>query len=185
MPSFRVPPRKWAASLRAKRLLIFVSILLLTISFASATDPLGATLHKDGTTTFRVWAPFVDSVSVKINDGAVVPLTKEPGHTDPADTTWVGTVAGTKAGDQYRYVIRIGSVAREFNDPRAQQLTGFELRPRSLADSLPKRRRRPGVRMEDLPPIDAVLISHNHFENLNLPTLRQLGTRGPSAFVVV
>ena len=37
--------------------------------------------------------------------------------------------------------------------------------------------------MGDLPPIDAVLISHNHFDHLNLPTLRQLGTRGRSAFV--
>ena len=123
----QLAPRKWACGLRAKRLLIFVLILLLAVSFASAADPLGATLHKDGTTTFRVWAPFVDSIGVKINDGALVPLTQEPGHPDPADTTWVGTVAGTKAGDQYRYVIRKGSVTREFNDPRAQQLTGFEL----------------------------------------------------------
>ena len=56
-----------------------------------------------------------------------MPLAQEPGHTDPSDTTWIGTVPGTKAGDQYRYVTQIGSVAREFNDPRAQQLTGFEL----------------------------------------------------------
>ena len=48
----------------------------------------------------------------------------------------------------------------------------------------PKRRRRAGVRMEDLPPIDAVLISHNHFDHLDLPTLRQLATRGRSTFVV-
>lgn len=48
----------------------------------------------------------------------------------------------------------------------------------------PKRRRRPGVRMEDLPPIHAVLISHNHFDHVDLPTLRQLASRGSSAFVV-
>jgi 1,4-alpha-glucan branching enzyme len=127
MPCSQLASCKWAGGLRAKRLLIFVLILLLAVSFASAADPLGATLHKDGTTTFRVWAPFVDSVSVRINDGGLVPLTQEPGHPDPADQTWAGTVANTKAGDQYRYVIRIGSVTREFNDPRAQQLSGFEL----------------------------------------------------------
>jgi len=48
----------------------------------------------------------------------------------------------------------------------------------------PKRRRRPGVRIDDLPSIDAVLISHNHFDHLDLPTLRQLATRGRSTFVV-
>lgn len=48
----------------------------------------------------------------------------------------------------------------------------------------PKRRRRPGVRIEDLPTIDAVLISHNHYDHLDLPTLRQLAARGDPAFVV-
>src|SRR5882757_4848151 len=109
----------------SKRLLIPVAFVLATY-LASAADPFGATPHKDGSTTFRVWAPFVDSVAVRINDGTVTPLTREPGHTDP-DATWIGTLPHTKAGDQYRYVIRIGSVKGEFNDPRAQQLTGFEL----------------------------------------------------------
>lgn len=113
--------------LRATCLLVFASVFLAATGMAGAADPLGATLHHDGTTTFRVWAPFVDAVGVKINAGAVVPLTKEPGHTDPADTTWTGTVSGTHAGATYRYAITRGAVTREFNDPRAQQLTGFDL----------------------------------------------------------
>ena len=131
-PKLATPPPqihrgKRSVSLLAKCLLIFVSFFPLQTALATAADPLGATLHPDGTTTFRVWAPFVDSVAVKINNGTAVSLTQEPGHTDPADTTWTGKVPTTKAGDQYRYVIQIGTVTREFNDPRAQQLTGFDL----------------------------------------------------------
>ena len=48
----------------------------------------------------------------------------------------------------------------------------------------PRRRRKPGVSWEDLPPIDAVLISHNHYDHLDLPTLRRLAARGGSTFVV-
>ena len=48
----------------------------------------------------------------------------------------------------------------------------------------PKRRRTPGVRMDDLPDIDTVLISHNHYDHLDLPTLRLLATRGRSTFIV-
>src|SRR5437868_4570744 len=35
-----------------------------------------------------------------------------------------------------------------------------------------RRQRRPGVRVRDLPPIDAVLITHAHMDHLNLPSLR-------------
>jgi L-ascorbate metabolism protein UlaG (beta-lactamase superfamily) len=41
-----------------------------------------------------------------------------------------------------------------------------------------------GSRLGDLPPLDAVLISHNHYDHLDLPTLRRLAARGGSAFVV-
>jgi len=34
-----------------------------------------------------------------------------------------------------------------------------------------KRLRRPGLRLRDLPPIDAVLVSHAHFDHLHRPTL--------------
>ena len=41
----------------------------------------------------------------------------------------------------------------------------------------PKRHRAPGLRFEDLPPLDAILISHDHFDHLDAPTLRRLVTR--------
>src|ERR1022692_1222446 len=37
-----------------------------------------------------------------------------------------------------------------------------------------KRLRRPGLRLRDLPPIDAVLVSHAHFDHLHRPSLRTI-----------
>jgi L-ascorbate metabolism protein UlaG (beta-lactamase superfamily) len=48
----------------------------------------------------------------------------------------------------------------------------------------PRRIRRPGVDFEDLPPVDLVLLSHNHYDHLDLATLRRLAARGDSTFVV-
>lgn len=111
----------------AKRCAFFVAMVLAAASAAAdPKDPLGATLHADGSTTFRVWAPFVDAVAVKINGGDPVPLSKEDGHPDPADTTWSVVVPGIKAGDLYRYAIELNGAIREFSDPRAPQLTGFD-----------------------------------------------------------
>jgi L-ascorbate metabolism protein UlaG (beta-lactamase superfamily) len=40
----------------------------------------------------------------------------------------------------------------------------------------PRRARAPGLRLDALPPLDAVLVSHNHYDHMDIPTLRRLRT---------
>lgn len=47
----------------------------------------------------------------------------------------------------------------------------------------PKRVRDAGVRMEDLPPIDIILVSHNHYEHMDKPALKKLHALFPDAAV--
>ncbi len=47
----------------------------------------------------------------------------------------------------------------------------------------PRRFRPPGIRFEDLPPIDIVLLSHDHYDHMDLPTLRRLHRKhGPTIY---
>lgn len=57
-------------------------------------------------------------------------------------------------------------------------------RPSPLTWAGPRRRRDPGVKWADLPRIDTVLLSHNHYDHLDLATLRRLSDRGPLQFIV-
>ena len=41
----------------------------------------------------------------------------------------------------------------------------------------PRRVRQPAVRFDDLPPISTVLLSHNHYDHCDLPTLRMIAER--------
>ncbi|MDB6029621.1 MAG: hypothetical protein JWM68_5844 [Verrucomicrobiales bacterium] len=50
----------------------------------------------------------------------------------------------------------------------------FSLRASPVQWIGPKRVRLPGIQMNDLPPIHLVLVSHNHYDHLDLATLRDL-----------
>src|SRR3954468_6970252 len=53
----------------------------------------------------------------------------------------------------------------------------FSERASPFAFAGPKRVHAPGVRLEDLPRVDVVLLSHNHYDHCDLPTLRTLAKR--------
>lgn len=48
----------------------------------------------------------------------------------------------------------------------------------------PKRVNAPGVALEDLPPIDAVIISHNHYDHLDVETLSRLAKHSNPRVIV-
>ena len=48
----------------------------------------------------------------------------------------------------------------------------------------PKRLMPPGLLFEDLPPIDVVLISHNHYDHLDIDTVKRLAATHHPVFVV-
>ncbi len=55
-------------------------------------------------------------------------------------------------------------------DPNWSEMTGpFGIGPRRVAE--------PGVRFDDLPRINVVLISHNHYDHMDVPTLQRLQAR--------
>ena len=99
--------------------------LLWVGSIATAAPaPLGASVHPGGV-TFRVWAPYADSVAVRINEGKAVAMVRDPGDPDPADSIWSAEVPGAKTGDRYKYVIRCKGNEGEFIDPRGLELTDY------------------------------------------------------------
>ncbi len=82
--------------------------------------PMGATPH-DGGTTFRVWAPHADAVSVvgSFNDWATdaAPMARAD------DGTWHAEVAGAGPGDEYRYLLQTAAGELSRIDPRARAVT--------------------------------------------------------------
>nr|WP_261993998.1 MBL fold metallo-hydrolase [Streptomyces sp. t39] len=87
-----------------------------------------------------------------------------PGPLPDADAT---TVAVTWAGHA-SWVLRIGGLTVLTDPVWSRRILGTPARITPV-----------GVRWEDLPPVDAVVISHNHFDHLDWPTVRRLPRRTP------
>jgi L-ascorbate metabolism protein UlaG (beta-lactamase superfamily) len=87
----------------------------------------------------------------------------------PAQAVDGGSIAVTYIG-QATVLIQCAGV-NILTDPM------FSLRASPLSWLGPKRVRDPGIDFDDLPPIHAVLLSHNHYDHMDLPSLRRLQDR--------
>jgi len=100
------------------------------------------------------------------NDGVV--LRENAGHGIPT-VTWIGHASLLVQMEQVSFL----------TDPI------WSNRPSPLPLLGPSRFVAPGLAMDDLPPIDFVIISHNHYDHLDLPTLRSLAERNPATVFYV
>lgn len=60
----------------------------------------------------------------------------------------------------------------------------FSKRASPISWAGPKRVIQPGISFEDLPPIDAVLISHNHYDHMDIPSIKMITKRWNSKVYV-
>jgi N-acyl-phosphatidylethanolamine-hydrolysing phospholipase D len=101
-----------------------------------------------------------------VNDGVF--LRENARHSEPT-VTWVGHATLLVQMEHLTFL----------TDPI------WSNRPSPVPFAGPNRYVKPGIAIEDLPPIDFVMISHNHYDHLDVPTLRKLAKRSPDTIFFV
>jgi N-acyl-phosphatidylethanolamine-hydrolysing phospholipase D len=130
------------------------------------TNPSGGLVHGDLAVRFpfflrRIAGIFRERLGAPTrieNDGVF--LRENAGHSIPT-VTWIGHSTFLVQMDHVTFL----------TDP----IWSDTASPLSFAG--PRRFVSPGVAIEDLPPIDFVLVSHNHYDHLDVPTLVALAER--------
>lgn len=85
----------------------------------------------------------------------------------PLPAVAAGTVSATWAGHA-SWILRIGGLTVLTDPVWSRRILGTPARMTPV-----------GVRWEELPPVDAVVISHNHYDHLDAPTLKRLPRTTP------
>jgi L-ascorbate metabolism protein UlaG (beta-lactamase superfamily) len=133
-----------------------------------------ATDHFDGRRFFNPYAPNFRTINDLRRwkrtrqkelwpEQVIDPIFPPPGETPP------DRISATFIGHS-TFLVQVGGV-RILTDP----IWSERCSPVSFAG--PRRARRPGQTLEALPDIDLLLVSHNHYDHMDLPTLRQVKAR--------
>ncbi|MFJ6755636.1 MBL fold metallo-hydrolase [Streptomyces sp. NPDC091273] len=137
----------------------------------SAPRPLGAHRRWPGSFADRLTAPLpgVRAFARLAREGAFRPgpeglhgIPDLPYEPAPLPAAPPGTVSVTWAGHA-SWVLRTGGLTVLTDPVWSRRILGTPARMTPV-----------GVRWEDLPPVDAVVISHNHYDHLDAPTLKRL-----------
>jgi L-ascorbate metabolism protein UlaG (beta-lactamase superfamily) len=102
-------------------------------------------------------------------------ILSNPAVAPPAETVPDGSVAITFINHASFLIRTSGAVV--LTDPI------FSQRCSPVSWAGPKRARPPGIPLADLPRPDVVLLSHNHYDHMDLPTLREIQRRHTPHFV--
>lgn len=168
-----------------KRLPRWLTFVTLSSSTACANQSnLHLSDHFDGTVYYNPWS---GPVQKSFLDFLKWRLTAAPGD-------WPTELVANRAQPQLVsagqaasiHVTYIGHATTYIQNGQINILTDphFSERASPLGFIGPKRARKPGVELAQLPGVDFVIISHNHYDHLDLPTLLALEERFHPHFIV-
>lgn len=147
-----------------------LSATIALTAFAQPRDAEGRFVNLDGSTPRGLSAVLRWSVWDRLTgkrrqapDRAAIPtvepdlavLAAPPGPGEPARITWLGHAS---------FLVQLDGVSLLVDPALLPAITG------GIPRNVP-----PGVPIEKLPHIDAALVSHNHYDHLDLPTLERVG----------
>ncbi len=134
--------------------------------------------HFDGTHFFVKGAPEMKGVS----DAVRWARTRHPGAWSAYRDVPVGPPPPREAGVGKMRVTFINHATTLVQLDDVNVLTDpiYSMRCSPFDFAGPKRVRPPGIRFEDLPRIDAVVVSHDHYDHLDLPTLERIQAAFPN-----
>jgi L-ascorbate metabolism protein UlaG (beta-lactamase superfamily) len=131
-------------------------------------DPDGRFLNPDGSVAGhplrQVWR------MLREGGGTAWPRRLEDSPKDPPSEPPPGHAAITFIGHS-TFLVRIAGGPTVLTDPIWSE------RCSPIPFLGPRRARAPGLALEALPPLDAVLLSHNHYDHMDIPTLRRLASK--------
>jgi L-ascorbate metabolism protein UlaG (beta-lactamase superfamily) len=152
---------KWAISAAAT--------FALSSALAGQMAPQNANLHFDG---YRFHQS--EPLTISFGDRFKRTLTSRRGPWRDFTNTPPGPPPAPSVSDGGLRVTFINHATLLIQMDGVNILTDPTWAERSVPTIGVKRRRPAGLRFEDLPPIDAVLVSHDHHDHMDIPTLRRL-----------